>query len=259
MLKFAAFTPHPPIIVPGIGQPEDLQQVAGTIRAMQQLGRDMRKIEPHTVVIISPHAHAQYNRFVINSDSPLEGSFRSFGLEEQFRFRADTELVAKIKSRIGHSDIPLVLEPGPLDHGALVPLHYLVDKTNPRVVHLAFTAFDLQTQYRYGQILGRILEEEPRKIAVIASGDLSHRLAPDAPAGYSPQGVEFDHKLVEMLEQGRYAEILAIDPELIEEAGECGLRSLVILLGMLSEREFEFGKLSYEGPFGVGYLTARFI
>lgn len=259
MLRFAVFTPHPPIIVPGIGQPEDLQQVADTIRSMQQLGTDMRKIEPHTVVVISPHAHAQYNRFVVNSDSPLEGGFRSFGLEEQFRFRADTELVAKIKSRIGHSDIPLVLEPGPLDHGVLVPLHYLVGKMNLRVVHLAFTAFDFQTQFRYGQILGRILEEEPRKIAIIASGDLSHRLTPDAPAGYSARGAEFDRKIVEILEQGRYAEILTMDPDLIEEAGECGLRSLVILLGMLSEREFEFRKLSYEGPFGVGYLTARFI
>ena len=52
--------------------------------------------------------------------------------------------------------------------------------------------------------------------------------------------------------------ILNLDSELIERAGECGLRSFVILLGVLDGLEIKPEILSYEGPFGVGYLVASF-
>jgi len=50
---------------------------------------------------------------------------------------------------------------------------------------------------------------------------------------------------------------LGIEPELIEEAGECGLRSIVILLGAISSMRWEIRSMNYEAPFGVGYLAAN--
>jgi len=44
----------------------------------------------------------------------------------------------------------------------------------------------------------------------------------------------------------------------VEEAGECGFRSILIILGILNQLDCKFDALSYEGPFGVGYLTANF-
>ena len=52
--------------------------------------------------------------------------------------------------------------------------------------------------------------------------------------------------------------ILNLDEDLIEHAGECGLRSIVILLGALQGLSATPHILSYEGPFGVGYLVASF-
>jgi len=52
--------------------------------------------------------------------------------------------------------------------------------------------------------------------------------------------------------------ILNIDPHLVEEAGECGYRSIIILLGALSGLSWQPEILSYEGPFGVGYLVINF-
>ena len=49
-----------------------------------------------------------------------------------------------------------------------------------------------------------------------------------------------------------------MNPDLIREAGECGYLSIIILLGLLSEiKGSKFKSLSYEGPFGVGYLVAN--
>jgi len=81
-------------------------------------------------------------------------------------------------------------------------------------------------------------------------------VTPEAPAGYSPRGRVFDKKLTELIQQKNIKGILNLDQELIEEAGECGLRSIVILLGALSGLRWEVKSLSYEAPFGVGYMVA---
>ncbi len=102
------------------------------------------------------------------------------------------------------------------------------------------------------------MESHSKSVALIASGDLSHRLTPQAPAGFSPRGKEFDEKLISLLKKKDVDAILNMSPELLEEVGECAYRSIIILLGALSNKEWEVEILSYEGPFGVGYLVASF-
>ncbi len=46
--------------------------------------------------------------------------------------------------------------------------------------------------------------------------------------------------------------------ELRENAGECGYRPIVMMLGALDGMEFSSQVFGYEGPFGVGYLVAGF-
>ena len=48
-----------------------------------------------------------------------------------------------------------------------------------------------------------------------------------------------------------------LDKVLTENAAECGLRSILILLGILNHIKFQTKILSYEAPFGVGYLVAN--
>jgi MEMO1 family protein len=49
---------------------------------------------------------------------------------------------------------------------------------------------------------------------------------------------------------------LSVDPDLKERAGECGFRSIVIALGSVDQSPRDHQVLSYEGPFGVGYMVA---
>ncbi|GAI58233.1 unnamed protein product, partial [marine sediment metagenome] len=48
--------------------------------------------------------------------------------------------------------------------------------------------------------------------------------------------------------------------DMFPEAGECGLRSFCFLLGILEASGIAWQPeiLSYQGPFGVGYLVANF-
>lgn len=256
MLQFTAITPHPPIIIPGIGRPEDLKVVKKTIDAMEKLREDLEKVNPDTILIISPHAPVNANGFLINSDAQLKGSLIDFGLDEDFSFKNDYELMEKIGYASDMSGIIVHFHESFLDHGALVPLHYLTKNIKPKLVHCSFSFLDFNTHYKYGQIIGKILRDSDKKIAVVASGDLSHRLKPGAPAGYSEKGKEFDETLIKLLSENDVSGIINMNSGLIDEAGECGLRSIIILLGIL-QGKYKFEKLSYEGPFGVGYLVAE--
>ena len=96
------------------------------------------------------------------------------------------------------------------------------------------------------------------KVAVIASGDLSHCLIEGGPYGFNPDGPNFDNRLIELLRAKDVAGILELN-KAYPAANECGLRSFAFLLGILKESGLSWQPeiLSYEGPFGVGYLVAN--
>jgi len=103
------------------------------------------------------------------------------------------------------------------------------------------------------------IKPKTRKIALIASGDLSHCLKEDGPYGFNPDGPKFDKTLIDSLKKKDIKTILKLD-EMYPEAGECGLRSFCFILGILEESKIDYKPeiLSYEGLFGVGYLVANF-
>jgi AmmeMemoRadiSam system protein A len=61
-----------------------------------------------------------------------------------------------------------------------------------------------------------------------------------------------------LIQSGNVEGFFSIDPVMVEEGGECGLRSIIIAMGSLDGFELRTRVLSYEGPFGVGYGVAIF-
>jgi len=88
---------------------------------------------------------------------------------------------------------------------------------------------------------------------------MSHVLKEEGPYGFQPDGPKYDKELIESLKKKDIKNILDLDDK-YPEAAECGLRSFCFLLGMLEESRINWQPeiLSYEGPFGVGYLVANF-
>jgi len=266
MLVLAYITPHPPILIPEIGG-SNLDTIKNTVLAMKELAKEMAELKPETVLIVSPHGIFEDNIFGMYDFPVYQGDLGTFGAYGiRLKFNQDQELTEEIRSNLGNLAVinpELYSELTPeqnLDHGMIVPLYYLSEGYNKfKLLPLTFSMLDLRSHYDFGQTLGKIIKESKKKITFVASGDLSHCLTYDAPAGYNPKGKEFDDKLIKLLEKNQIEEILNLDPYFIEEAGQCGLRSIVILLGIVSNFSYHFEKLSYEGPFGVGYLVGKFI
>ncbi len=257
---FACAVPHPPIIVPEIGRGEE-RRTAATIQAMEKLTKELAEANPQTMLVVSPHGVSHRNAMGVLTAKSSTGNLSSWGMwGGEWYFDNDVEFVSALQREAKAADIPLktIGEKGyELDHGVMVPVYFLSRgvKDIP-LVPLTFSWLPLAAHFVFGQALRRAAEKISKRVALIASGDLSHRLLPGAPAGYDPMGKVFDDKLVEAISRLDAKAIMNLDPQLVERAGECGLRSIVILLGAIDGLDAQARVLSYEGPFGVGYMVA---
>jgi MEMO1 family protein len=258
-LVFAAIAPHSPILVPSIGK-DHLNQLKQTAQAYFKLQEELYASKAETLVVLSPHGPVHNSSFALNLAPEFHGTMEQFGdFATKNTYPGNVGLTYRIREYF-ETRAPLQLISEPLiDYGVYIPLFLLATPLPQlKIVPIYDSTLDLTEHHRFGKLLRHQLQLDHHRIAVIASADLSHRLKPNSPAGYSPKAEKFDNKLVELLSKGKTDDVLKIKDDLIKESGECGLKVIAMLLGMLDELTYEPKKLSYEAPFGVGYLTMRY-
>jgi len=164
-------------------------------------------------------------------------------------------LVKKFKK--AKPDSIIISSPHP-DWGFNVPLFFLAKDFQKEIKTYLMGTEEPKYYLEQGRKAYHGLSET-KKYALIASGDLSHCLKEDGPYSFHPQGPKFDKALIDYLKKKDIQNIVKLD-EMFPEAGECGLRSFCFLLGILEESKINWQPeiLSYEGPFGVGYLVVNF-
>lgn len=266
-IVFGGICPHPPVMVPEVGRGRD-NEVDNTKKAMLELGRRLKESGAETLVMISPHGTVFSDGIGINAEKELSGNLGRFNAAGvRFSLASDLALVRKIqdtarlqKITVAGIDSAMARRYGittELDHGIMAPLYFLRESgVHMPLVHVSMGMLSFYQLYSFGVALREAAAELNKQVAVLASSDLSHRLTTDAPNGYHPAGQEFDRRLVELVRAGDVEGICGLDPELAGQAGECGLRAIIMMLGALDGVEIISEVLSYEGPFGVGYLVA---
>ncbi|MEW6660941.1 MAG: AmmeMemoRadiSam system protein A [Bacillota bacterium] len=264
---WAGFLPHPPIIVPEVGGSEALKASA-TVRAVQEAAKQAVAVQPEVLLCITPHGPVFSDAVAFNTMPVVSGSLAAFGapqVRQEYKNCLDlVDLMVKESRQRGiqvaqvNKDFSRTYGVSErLDHGCLVPL-YFMQKAGWQgpVIPLTIGMLPAEDLYSFGVALKEAIARSSFKVAVLASGDLSHCLKPGAPAGYSPAGERFDQEVVALVRSLDVEGLVSLSPELVEKAAQCGLPSLIIMLGVLDGRAAEVQILGYEGPFGVGYLTA---
>lgn len=255
--------PHPPLIIPQVGEGME-KKVENTTQSFKKFAKEVKASQPDTILIITPHAPLYMDYFQIskNPKNQIKGDFSNFGVPEVvIQAEIDEKLSEDIKNNAFLYDIDagFLGEQQALDHGSLVPLYFLQkENVDVPVVRLSISGFSLSTHYKYGKAIARAIEESGKKVVVIISGDLSHRLD-KTQASFSKDGVKFDQMVKETFETGEFEKLLYVDSAFLENAAECGLRPLVMWMGMMDGYNVESEWYSYEAPYGVGYGFGKMI
>lgn len=257
MILGAVMVPHPPIIIPEIGMGEE-HVVQKTIDSYHIAMKTLASWNPDTVIVISPHAQMYQDYFQISPGTSATGDFSRFHAGSvKFEVTYDTDLVDLICEYCQEKHFPAGSEyPGPahLDHGVMVPLYFMNQYLKDyKLVRIGLSGLPVSKNVELGTYIQRAANVLHRRVAVIASGDLSHYCKMDGPYGFRPEGPQYDREIMEVMGQGDFSRLPDFDPSFRLQAGECGHGSFATMSGILDGYSFDTQCLSHEDTFGVGY------
>lgn len=254
--------PHPPMIVPAVGRGSE-KQIEETTKAYESVAESIAALRPDTLVITSPHAVMYADFFHVSPGRGASGSFAGFGAPSvRFREEYDEELVSEIERIAGREGFPAG-PPGErdrqLDHGTMVPLWFIREKYKEgKIVRAGLSGLPLIDHYRFGMIIKEAAENTGRRVVIVASGDLSHKLQDYGPYGFVPEGPAYDERIMDVMGRGAFGELLEFSESFCDKAAECGHRSFVIMAGAFDGAAVRSVKLSHQDVTGVGYGICAF-
>jgi len=299
-LKAAYIVPHPPLAVPAVGRGQE-HAIAATLESCREVARRIAAHAPAVLVFVSPHTAYYADWIYVAAGARAAGDFGQFGAPgTRFSLTFNAELRAALCAAAEEAGIPAGMtsrSAQELDHGIMVPLYFIeeareraardgrgerdqreeqdgrgeqteqIEPAAPwryQAVSVGGSALPRKLLLEFGRCVARAIEAQDKSVVLVVSGDLSHRLLASGPYGFDPAGPRFDEQFATIIEAGNLSVLADIDPQLAEDAGECGLSGFIMLAGALEEAQRRYGcrhsseLLSCEGPFGVGYGVAAF-
>ncbi|MBQ7629382.1 MAG: TTE1956 family protein, partial [Selenomonadaceae bacterium] len=261
----SAVVPHPPIILPEVGQGEE-EKISATSNAYKEVMRRVVELDPDTIIITSPHTILYADYFHISPGESARGDMTQFRAPQvDLKINYDVEFVERLGKLAAEENIPAgtLGERSPkLDHGTMIPVRFLeqagLDLDKVKFLRIGLSGLNAATHYKFGQEISQVADELGRRVVFVASGDLSHKLKEDGPYGFIEEGPKFDNQVMKILGDGKFLQLLTMDNTLCKRASECGLRSFWIMAGALDRKSVKPEFLSYEGTFGVGYGVVWF-
>lgn len=265
-IEAAIMVPHPPIIIPEIGKGQE-KLIQDTINGYKKAAKMITDLKPETIVILSPHSLVYSDYFHISPGRSARGNFGSFGAGSvAFEINYDTEFAAELSRQAKMHDLSagtMGERDKSLDHGTMVPLYFIRDAYGGdikcRIVRIGLSGLPLSEHYRLGMLIKKTSEMLDLRVGIVASGDLSHVLKEDGPYGYREEGPVYDRLIMDVMSRAYFGDLFGFSEAFCGKAGECGHQSFVIMAGCFDGMAVKSEKLSYEGPFGVGYGVCTFI
>jgi len=251
---------------------------AAAIEGHKEISRRCRELGVDTIVVFDTHwlVNSGYH---INNAPHFKGVYTSNELPHfiknmPYEYDGNValgEIIAAGANAAGintraHSDTTLGME-----YGTLVPMRYMNEDRHFKVVSISAMCqvHDLAESGRFGAALREAVEQHyDGKIAVFASGSLSHRFAQNGVSEdylfkvWSPMLEHIDHEVVRMWERGDWKTFVEMLPEYAEKChGEGFMHDTAMLLGVMGWDKYR-GKAEiitpYFGSSGTGQINAIF-
>lgn len=253
-IVLAALVPHHRSLL------DETDAAPASRKALWRLGAILAEARPDVLVVVDPHLPgAVASAFGLYGAPTLRGDLSYLGAP-QLTLEATNDLhlqylIAGLSQEVG---LPLVItdrfQPQPVGHGTILPLQLLRAAGLPKLPLVLLSPGDLSLSqhHQLGQVIAFAAERSGRRVAVLASGHLSHRHgeAPDAAQA-------FDARIQGILAASDWPRLLGVPMDDVKAAGDCGTRGLAVLAGLGHRSRAAAACLSYEVSDDAGLLVAQ--
>jgi aromatic ring-opening dioxygenase catalytic subunit (LigB family) len=235
-LVFAGGCSHVPDLLarPEIDPADSVERL---LNGYKRLAEKLSAVKPD-VVIVTADCHFQSfqsGAFVVGIGAQHQGSMAFFKRPEiSLTLNGDPELASAIARGIRAGGLEVEEAPRvDLDHGLIVPLRLILPRPNLPVIPIitqparTFSPFGARA---FGDILRNVIEASGKRVAILATGGLSHWLDPGK---FGTVDVEFDSYILEMLKAGRGLDLGNLEPYPLLEHGQYEFLNWLIMLGLV--------------------------
>lgn len=180
------------------------------------------------------------------------------------------DLVAAESDKAGVEILAHKIDTLPLEYGAIVPMHYMNADGRRKVLSVASPLFaSVDENRRFGEAARRAIEASDRKVAVIASGSLSHKLVANSQVGdtqWDAAAPEFnrqmDLRVIDLWLSRQYRAFTRMLPDYSTKCnGEALMVDTHMLFGLLGWEDYA-GETEIITPYfpssGAGQINAEF-
>ncbi len=242
---------------------EDVAKLDRSSSALRQFGDVLAEAEPDAVILIGlDHLETFWLEAVPAFTVVMSPQVTAHYMDEQRTVRVDTGLATGILHGAIERDFDLTYsQDALLGHAFLTPLKYVLGDTGIPIVPLLVNTYlppipTPRRAYALGQAIAAAIADRPGRIAVLASGGMSHF---PGTARYTAPNYAFDEWVISQVERGRYDELLALSPVNLDEVGESELMTWFVLLGIIGRRPgtlLTYQELSHHGHGVVQFLPS---
>lgn len=246
MLSFAAIVPHTLELL------KNPKKAKATIDALEVLQKSFAAQKPDAIIVISPHGTTLEKSFAVNLAQEYELDLLELGVKTPKRtFKSDPlTTVAIRKARLTDTEAPVTLVSSPkLDYGTAVALSFVCPKGECTVIPTSPSHHALETNYAFGETIKEEVMGSTKRFAVIASATLGQ----GAGAQAFNEGI-----LTHLASDEKVKELFATSDADLKKFDMCGLRPLLILMGVLQGLPWTYNQISFETAFDTGLVVAEF-
>ena len=229
-----------------------------SIGAMRQLGKILDETRPDVIVFLGSDHLETFSVTCVPTFAIIAGS-RVTAEHGGFHYDLpnNRDMAEDMLAKLVHEGFDFAYsEDAVLGHTFAVPFEYVLEKRNIPVVPFFTNVYlpPLPTAQRcaaLGRELAKIIKGRPERVAVIASGGMSHY--PGTRKYHYPE-FDFDYWMISQLEIGNSEAVLNLTPEQLDETGNTEMLNWAIMFGMIGSVPGELIQYTPTWHHGHGYM-----
>ncbi|HWF13512.1 MAG TPA: hypothetical protein VG272_07235 [Candidatus Acidoferrales bacterium] len=240
---------------------EDPAQLDADIAAMRLVGKDLDETKPDVAIVIgNDHMETFFlssvPTFAIMSGERARAEFA----RKSYDLPVHQGLAEDLLDKLVNDDFDMAYsQDAVLGHAFAAMYEWVIEGRNIPVVPIFVNAYlpPLPTARRCAQLgkaIAKVIAARPEKVAVIASGGMSHF---PGTWKYPAPDFDFDYWAIAQMEKGNHEALLNLTSQQLDVVGNTEMLSWMIMFGMIGDQPGEL--ITYQPTWHHGHAVMRFL